>query len=236
MLDGDAVAPQVEGAVAEPAAQPGPVQDQAPATPAAPVSEATAKPAAETVPAEQYRRLQAQKDQEIAARDRYMQQAAMQQQIAQMQAQEAAAQAADRAAVEAGDITDQTAGQRQQLRHAYARQHMEYQRLASVTGALAQRGEELGYVLAAHDIAQELGKEEGLAEAETQKLLQDLMAGDRAATPSAMRAKAERIMRLRVKTKARPAEVFDRGGASPPDTPGAEADRLKTRYPTMFPK
>lgn len=158
-----------------------------------------------------YRALQAAKDREIAERDAYLQQAQFQDQLARVVQAEQAAQAQDREQVEAGSMTVEEARQRYGLRAEIAAQTQQATHLRGINQQVAAQAEKLAYVVAAHDMAATLGKEEGLSNAEQVQLVEELMSGPRVATPSQMQAKAERILRLRHKARQASAENYDTG-------------------------
>ncbi len=186
---------------------------------------------------EEYRRLQAVADSQVAQRDAALQQLLLRQQIAQYQQQETQVEAADRAQVEQGLIPEQEVAQRKNLRLQTAQQQAQLAQLAQINQGLAFQGESLGYVVAASDISAEIAKEENLEPADLMELFKELVSGKKVGTVGEMRAKAERFMRMRAKEATKKAmaisETFDRGPSKGLDS---EEQSLKTRYPTMFRK
>lgn len=166
--------------------------------------------------------LMAAKDREIQQHKDALAQVAMREQIAQMQATEAQARAKDNADVEAGILTEPDAAARAQARLQTLQAQAQLQ-------AMNQQGEALARVVMAHDLAKEYGVDPD-ALAKDASLTSPLLMVRKAA---ALALKA-RDVELRI-LKAKP-ETFDKGPQAETTGQSSEEQRLRTRYPSMYPK
>ncbi len=155
------------------------------------------------------------KDSEIAQAHQRLAQTAIAQQIQQMQAEEANALAKDQKDVNAGLLSQEEAAGRSRSRQQYREQEWRNQQLQREAAALNQKTEEIAYIQVAWVMANNIGTEEGLTQAEINELSKDLLSGEHAPNPHAMEAKALRIInkkhREALKRLTAKPESFDKG-------------------------
>ncbi len=197
----------------QPAVEPGAETPQVTPAPAdvQPATDGALRPAPEATPTapktytqEEYGAAMAERDRREAQYRQGLAQLAMREQVSQAQVAEARAQSADAQAVERGDITQEQAQQRSQQRFQgwqqgqQARQQTQaMQQQMAVAQTVLQRGEQVGRLLAAQDLAAEHG-------VDAKELLDDKSLG----TYEAMQAKA---LKLALRASKANRETFDSG-------------------------
>lgn len=183
------------------------------------VPETKAEPKAEESKIEPAQK--ADSDRELARLRQQVAQMTLQQELQQMQEQEKAAVAIDNKALEAGEITETEVRQRAAARDDFRRIKWQNTQLQRQAAEITTQAEERAYVLVAGKIAENLGKEEGLVDADIRKLTEELLSSKtRFSHPAEMEAAALRLLNKRHREALRKAttksENYDKGpGAQP---------------------
>ena len=217
-----------------PVVVPGETQEPAAATASEPETEpttqqvqepsgASAKPAAAPAkePEPDHQQTLRAREQEIAPLKRTNAEAQLRAAIADMQAKEERDLQKDRQDVAEGTISQAEATQRATTRQQHRELQWQTQMQQQQLGVLTQQAGKVAYIQAAHIIAGEVGKEEGLSETEVASLTKDLLTGDRLPNPQAMEAKALRIMNKRLRDAVRKASVKPETFVKGPGSTGA---------------